>query len=414
MQLQGNLSKSKLDRITEPGRYSDGPGRFGLSVLVKVRKDGKVGKYFTQRLRINGKWAYIGLGSYPRVALSKARAAALANVQKVDDGIDPRPDKGGSPGPATPTFKDAVIKAHAGIVSEYKDGKEGKNARQWIGMMRLHVLPTIGNLPIDTVGIADVKAVIQPLWADKRTTAMKVHNRIAQVMDWAISEGLRSENPCGSALLSGLPRNGGNGGNFAAMHHADVEEVLRELRELGIDERKRPAIDAFEWLTLTATRSNETRGARWSEIELCGPEGMVWTIPAERMKGGISHRVPVTAEMVDVLARAQTYDKAKQDGFIFPNQRGGMMDDTRLSRLLQGMDATVHGMRSSFRDWAAENAVERELAEASLAHKVAGVEGRYFRSDLLARRREVMEAWSEYVTGREPAMEAPVPLRFVA
>ena len=418
--LQGELSKTFLDKIDTPGRYSDGRGRFGLSVLVRVRKDGKVGKYFSQRLRINGKWAYIGLGSYPRVSLSKARAAALENVQKVDAGLDPRPDKGGAPVPATPTFTDAVGAFHETHAPTWKGGAAGMYARKWLGMLNLHAVPKLGSMPVDAVGIADVKAVIAPIW-DKRHTAMKVHKRIGAVMDWAISEGHRTDNPCGAGLLAGLPKNGVKTAHFRAMHHADVQDVLMTLRELGVDASKRPAIDAFEFLTLTATRSNETRGARWSEIELCGPEqDLVWTIPADRMKTGVEHRVPITPAMVNVLARAQTYSPDDSDGLIFPAQKGGVMGDAILSRMLKrnGVESTVHGMRSTFRDWAAENAVERDVAESALAHKVKGVEGAYFRSDLLERRREVMERWANYVTGRDAdAEDVEIPgriLRFVA
>ena len=163
MQLQGRLSKTFLDRIDEPGRYSDGPGRFGLSVLVKVRKDGKLGRYFTQRLKINGKWAYIGLGSYPRVALSKARADALANIQKVDAGMDPRPDKGGAPVPATPTFEsatDSYLELHA---PTFKGGAGSKHAHNWRQSLVNDAFPKLGPMPVNEVTGADVLAVIRPI-----------------------------------------------------------------------------------------------------------------------------------------------------------------------------------------------------------------------------------------------------------
>ena len=423
MRLSGKLKREFIDtiQVSKPTRFTDGPRTFGLQLLVKPTSDGGMSKTFSQRLRFNGKWIYVALGSYPRVSLGKARAAALANVQNADEGIDPRPDKGGAPVPATPTFEDVVNRCHDTHAPAWKGGAEGSHSLKWRQSMANHVLPKLGRMPVDAVGIGDVKAVIKAIWTEKPTTARKVHQRLAQVFDYAISEGLRTDNPCGKALLAGLSKNGGKTEHFRAMHHSEVQDVLRELRALGENKASRPAIDAFEFLTLTATRSNETRGARWSEIDACGNGPMVWHIPAERMKTGIAHRVPITPAMVNVLARADTYaDDNAEDGFIFPAQRGGMMNDSILSRMLKrnGIEGTVHGMRSTFRDFCAENAVERDVAESALAHKVAGVEGAYFRSDLLERRREIMERWANYVTGRDAdADDVEIPgriLRFVA
>ena len=238
-----------------------------------------------------------------------------------------------------------------------------------------------------------------------------------------MAHGFRTDNPATKDLLQALPKNGVQVDSFKAVHHSEIEEVMRGLREIGVmNKRQRPIVDALDWLVLSATRSNETRGARWSEIELCNETGKpLWVIPSERMKTGKEHRVPLTPVMENVMHRAWTYaDKDAPDAFMFPGSKGRPMGQSTFPKFLRrvGVDGTPHGMRSTFMDWCAEEGVEREVREACLAHIVGGVEGAYFRSTLLERRREVMEAWSEYVAGTETPVDVPQDfpshLRFVA
>ena len=382
MKRPRQLSAAFVRTIRQPGRYGDGRGGYGLSLLVKPTATGRFSKTWSQRLRINGKPFNLGLGAYPIVTLAEARTKALANRRAVEKGQDPR-------GGGVPTFKQAaekVIQLHA------KNWKGPASEAQWRQAFRDYAFPKLGRKRVNEINTADVLACLVPIWNEKRVTASRVRQRIGAVMKWAVAKGYRQDNPAGDAIAAALPRTGARRNHFKALPHAQVAGAIEKVRSASGWLAKHLCL---EFIVLTAARSGEVRGARWDEIDF---ENAMWTVPEDRMKAGKEHRVPLSTRALEVLGEAR--DIASSPDLIFPSVQGLVQQRHALTQLLKelGIKSTVHGFRSSFRDWAAETGVERAIAEAALAHTVGGVEGAYFRSDLLERRREVMEEWGRYIT----------------
>ena len=374
------LSAALVAKVKEPGRYGDGRGGYGLSLLVKPRANGGLRKVWCQRLRINGKLVDLGLGAYPIVTLAEARAAALANRRATFKGIDPRAT-------GIPTFEEAaerVIRLHE---PNWRNG--AKSADQWRASLRDYALPRIGKMPLDKIMPQDVLACLTPIWNDKRETARRVRQRIQAVMRWAVAQNYRADDPV-AAISAALPKNGGKKQHFTALPWQAVGDALNTIA--ASDAYPTTAL-AMRFVALTAARSGEARLARWTEID-----GDTWTIPGERMKAGREHRVPLSEAALAVLEEAKEY--ADSTGLIFPSAAGKAMSDSTLSKLCRetGIGCVPHGFRSSFRQWAADTGKSRELAEMALAHTVRGVEGAYQRSDILERRRELMDAWAAQVS----------------
>ena len=379
------LSATFVKTVTKPGRYGDGRGGHGLSLLVKPTTTGRVSRTWAQRLRIDGKPVSLGLGSFPVVTLAEARAKALANARGVAQGKDPR-------GAVTsvPTFRDAVDRVIVLHRATWKGG--GKSAAQWQASLDAYAMPRLGNKPVDRITTADVMAVLMPIWNEKRETARRVRQRMSAIFKWAVAQGYREDNPAGDAIGAALPKGGAQREHQRALVHDDVAGALRTIRGTGAWPATKLAV---EYVALTACRSGEVRGAKWCEIDLEGP---TWLIPAERMKAGKEHRVPLSGRALTVLNEARAL--IGSTGLIFPSVTGRMLSDSTLSKLLResGINAVPHGFRSSFRDWCGDTGVDREVAEASLAHVVRNqVEAAYARSDLLERRRVVMQKWADYL-----------------
>lgn len=387
MERPARLSATFVRQVNQPGRYGDGRGGFGLSLLVKAMTNGRLSKSWSQRLRIAGRPGNIGLGSFPLVSLAEARDMALENARAVRQGKDPRADRA-SKAPLFEAAAERVIAMHA---AGWKDG--GKSAAQWQASLRDYALPRLGKLRVDAITTADVLAVLEPVWNDKRETARRVKQRISRIMQWAIAEGHRGDDPAGPALGAALPANGHQRKHQTALPHAEVAAAIRKVRASGAYPTTKLAL---EFLTLTAARSGECRGARREEIDL---DVATWTVPADRMKSKREHAVPLSGRALEVLAETRQY--ADTSGLVFPSPTGRVLSDNTLSKLLRelGIPCVVHGMRSSFRDWAGDTGQPREVAEHALAHVVRGVEGAYQRSTMYDRRRELMTAWSDYVAG---------------
>ena len=385
------LSAAFVARVKTPGRYGDG-GRGGLGLYLRVHrmKSGRVSKSWGQRVRVGGKPTNLGLGSYPVVTLKEVREKALENRRAVHWGHDPR-DAG------VPTFEAAVEKVIEIHSPTWKN--PSRISGQWRQTLRDYAHPRIGRKRVSEVATADVLAILKPIWSRKPATARAVRQRIGAVMKWAVAKGYRPDNPAGDAIAAALPRNGNTTRHFKALPHGEVSVALVKVRNSGAYAGGKLAL---EFMVLTATRSNEVRGAAWGEIE-----HDVWTIPASRMKAKREHRVPLSRRALEILEEAR--ERHDDGGLVFRGARGGRIDASMFGALLRrlGFDCTPHGMRSSFRDWCSETGVAREAAEAALAHAVKSkVEAAYARSDLLERRRKVMEAWADYVAGEHPESEA--------
>ncbi|MYC99006.1 MAG: tyrosine-type recombinase/integrase [Gammaproteobacteria bacterium] len=376
------LTAAFVRTVKRPGRYGDGGrGSFGLYLRVWHRPNGRVGKSWGQRITINGRRTNLGLGPAAFVTLAEARAKARENAGLAYQGRDPRGD-------GVPTVQRAAEKV---IALHAKGWKPGSNLpSKWRQTFRDYVLPRIGSKPVGAVTTADVMAVLTPIWTTKPAAARIVRQRLGAVMKWAVAQGFREDNPAGDAITAALPKNGGHK-HHKAVPHSEVADVLRKVRN---SRRFQPSAQlALEFLVLTACRTSEVRGATWDEID-----GDTWTIPVERMKGKREHRIPLSVRALAVLQDAREL----HDGdLVFPGRRtGGPLASTQFFEMLRklGVAGTVHGFRTSFRSWAAEQPkVNRQVAELALAHRVRGVEGVYQRSDLLARRRDVMEQWARYI-----------------
>ena len=384
MKRPKTLSATFVKTITVPGRYGDGRGGHGLSLLVKPTSTGRLSKTWSQRLRIAGRPCNVGLGSYPVVTLGEARKTALENRRAVARGRDPR--TGGMP-----TFAAAVDRVLAIHAASWRDG--GRSEKQWRASLRDYAMPRLGRMSVDKITTADVLAVLVPIWSAKPETARRVRQRIGAVMRWAVAEGYRDDNPAGEAIGAALPKNGGRQEHRQALAYPEVGGTLAKVRT----SQAWPATKlALEFLTLTACRSGEVRGARWEEIDA---DGATWTVPASRMKAGRAHRIPLSGRALEVLDAAR--ELSDVSGLVFPSVRGLQLSDSTLSKLLRdlGIAAVPHGMRSSFRDWAAEcTDAPREVCELALAHVNSDrVEAAYRRSDLFERRRALMEDWAAYV-----------------
>jgi integrase len=277
--------------------------------------------------------------------------------------------------------------------------KNDKHGAQWINTLRDYAFPTIGRMPIDSIGQPEVLMCLSPVWTEKHETARRLAQRIKIVLDVAKSKGFRSgENPV-TAIQDAqvLPKVKTKPKHHAAMDWRDVPAFYTELNT-----RTAMAGKALMFTCLTGSRTGEVLGMKWTEIDLVA---RLWTCPADRMKGGVIHRVPLTDEMMEILEPL----RAMQSEYVFEGQkRNNPLSNMAMLMLLRRMEVegvTVHGFRSTFRDWAAEEAnAPREVAEMSLAHKVGSdVERAYARSDLLEKRRLLMKQWSEFVvhTGRK-------------
>ena len=381
------LSNTFLARVREPGRYGDGGrGGHGLYLKVQIFTNGRIGRAWGQRVRINGRPTNLGLGSYPAVTLAEARRRAITNRQSIEEGRDPRRARTA----AATTFAavaERVIKLHA---KAWKKGSYLPTA--WRASLERYAHPVIGTKPVGDVTRSDILAILAPIWTAKPATAKILLQRIGTVLRYSVAEGLAPLNVADPALLrAALPRANGGTRHHKALPHAEVAGALAAVRASG----SRPAARlAVEFLALTACRVGEVLGARWTEIDL---QEKVWTVPAARMKTKREFRVPLSGRALAILAEARALSGGS--GLVFVSGRGKQLPRQTPGLLLRraGIGGTPHGFRSSFRDWAAETGVDRAVAEASLAHVVGGTEGAYLRSDLLDARRAVVEAWAVHV-----------------
>lgn len=368
--------------VTKPGRYYDGRGD---GLMLRVAPGGS--KQWVWRGTVEGRRRDYGLGSIRFTSLAEARKTAHQYMKMARQGLDPK----GNQNRGVPTFAEAAEVVIGLYGAKWKPGS--KSAEQWRQSLSDYAYPVIGSKAVDKIETADVMRVLTPIWVIKPTTAKRIRQRVSAVMAWAVAEGHRGDDPAGPAIVKALPKTNGPRKNLAAVPHREVGQALRKVRETG---GWTPARLAVEFAVLTAARSGEVRGAKWSEIDR---ETATWTVPATRMKAGREHRVPLSRQALDVLDRA--VEHSTRSGYVFPARKGGEIASWQLSKLVSGLElgGTLHGFRSSFRVWAADQSVQREIAELCLAHRIGSqAEQAYARGDVLAVRREVMQQWAAYLT----------------
>ncbi len=364
--------------------YGDGRGLY-----LRIAPGGS--KSWILRASIDGRRRDIGLGGFPTVSLAGARQHADAHRSAIAEGRDPLAEKRRA---SMPTFAEAAVTVHEANLGRWRSGK---HTAQWLATLERYAFPRLGHMKLDRIERRDVLGVLTPIWSSKPETARRVRQRIRAVLKWAQAHGYVMHNAAGEAIDGGLPPMPRTKAHLRALPYAEVSGALDAIYATQASIAARLC---FHFLVLTAARSGEVRHATWQEIDA---GRRLWTIPAGRMKTKATHRVPLSGEALQVLEQARRLDD--KSGLLFPSpiRTGRPLADMTLSKLLRtsGIAAmtTVHGFRSAFRDWCADTAQPRELAEAALAHSVGGVEGAYFRSDLLERRRTLMEQWAGFVSG---------------
>lgn len=397
-------------KSAKPGRHADGEG---LYLLVKPTG----ARSWLLRVVTNGKRRDIGLGTVdmlPRgredeaspaediplmlrrsLSLSEARDKARELRKIARAGMDPIAERDRERR-KIPTFAEAVALAH----EEFKQGWVDKHAAAFKASLETHAVPYLGAERVDMIDHAKVRDALAAIWTDKPVMARKVRVRINQVLGFAKSKGWRKTDlPSAKEVRKGLAKHG-RAGHFAAMPFKEVPALMRDL-SAGADT---PGRLALTFTILTAARSGEVRNARWEQIDL---EARTWTRPAEMMKMRVEHSIPLSDDALAVLERAKPLTGGK--GLIFPGKRAATLSDMTLTKALRtaGHDGvTVHGFRSSFRDWAAEKmpTIPPMVAEMALAHSVGTeTERAYLRSDLMDPRRTLMDAWAGHLTASAPS-----------
>lgn len=386
------LSARKVDRETKPGMHADGGGLY-----LRISAGANSGKrwvfvYFRPRDR---KRCEMGLGSTSAVSLARARQKAAEARALLADGLDPLTAKRSTAD--TPTFGEAADQLIASMETSWRNAK---HKAQWV-MTLGNYAKAIRTKPVDQITTEDVLSVVRAIWLTKPETASRLRGRIEKVLDYAKAHGHRDgPNPAawrGHLSLILPPPQKLKRGHHARMDIDEVPAFIARLRE-----REGVAARCLEFLILTATRSGEALGARWDEMSL---GAKVWTIPAQRMKSGREHRVPLSNRALGILAQMEPL----RDGdHVFPGQRRGKpLSEMALQMVLRRMeikDATVHGFRSCFRDWAGNRtSFPREIAEHALAHVIGDkAEQAYRRDDALERRRPLMEGWARFLDVMDP------------
>lgn len=415
---QKALTARLVDTVTEPGKYFDGQGLF-----LRVQPNGA--KQWVQRITIRGKRCELGLGSPPAIPLATARKLALENKGAAMLGRDPLQEKRNAR--AGLTFEAAVELYLAAKLDEFRNEKHKK---QWRATLDTYAQPILGPKMVAEIAMQDVLKVLEPIWQNKTETASRLRGRIEAVLSWAAVAGHRTgDNPARwKGNLSEIlpkPNKVAKVDNQPALALGDVPRWWADLSL-----RDGMAARALEFAALTAARSGEVRGMTWDEIDFGGRDKTdktdatplatlattaTWNIPASRMKAERAHRVPLTPEATAILKSLPRTESP----FVFHAQRGGMLSDMALSAVMRRMQeaevkagragyldpvnkrpAVPHGMRSTFRQWAAERGFPRDMAELALAHFVGNeVERAYQRSDMLERRRDMMAAWAAFLRG---------------
>lgn len=382
--------------LKQPGMYAVGviPG-----LHLQVLPTG--GRSWVLRVRIGNHRREIGLGGFPDVTLAQAREKARELREQIRSGRDPVAEKRDAKSAmkaaqaAQRTFKQCAI---AYIEAHESGWRNAKHAQQWRNSLEQHAYPVLGDLHVRDVGLPHVMDVLRPIWTSKNETASRLRGRIEAVLDWAsvhkYREGLNPARWKGHLdKLLPKPSKVARVDHHKAVAIGEVGAFMTRLRQTS-----GMGALALEFAILTAARSGEVRGATLAEIDRIAK---VWTIPAERMKAGKAHRVPLSDAALAVIDRAAALPRLAGTDLLFPAPRGGQLSDMTLTAAMRRLevDAVPHGFRSTFRDWAAERTnYPREVAEAALAHAISDkVEAAYRRGDLFDKRRRMMDDWAAFV-----------------
>lgn len=399
---------SKQVQNAKPGRHSDGRG---LYLLVKPKRDEKgqptdqrASMSWVLRVQYKGRRQDFGLGSAildpietplplhrrSSLTLAEAREKARIGRELAKAGINPSAEWR-QEAEETPTFEEAARRYHKEVSKGWRNGKHGA---QWLNTLEAYAFPSLGKLPVDEIDAPAIQRLLLPHWLSKGETMRRVKQRIGVVLDYSHGQGWRSSEAPMRALnqlLGGIKQP--KKSNFAAMPYAEVPAFMTKLREGEMSVGRY----ALQFLILTAARSGEVRGATWDEIDL---EAAEWRIPPQRMKAGKLHIVPLVPAALDLLKEMQGLLPCRAKDLVFPGNSGPMSDATmsKVLRVNGGTGYTVHGFRSSFRDWAADTGFADAWAEAALAHgNPDKTEAAYRRTNFFTQRRDkLMPRWAAF------------------
>ena len=387
----GKLNTIFVQKAQKAGLHGDGDGMY-----LQISKDGH--KSWIFRFTLNKRSRAMGLGSVDLVSLAEARIKATACRKLLLDGLDPIESKKASR--QAQSLKDAKAISFEQCSIAYIDShrpswKNAKHADQWTNTIKTYANPIIGHLSIQDVDTALVMKVLEPIWYKKTETASRLRNRIELVLSWATVRGYRTgENP---ALWRGhldklLPKRSSlqHVKHFSALPMNEMGSFIEKLRALG-----GIVSLGLEFQILTACRTNEVMGARWSEFDIAGA---IWTIPASRMKAKREHRVPLSTRTLEII---KSLKNSEESEFVFPGRYNGQLSNNAFLALIKKrlkLEVTAHGFRSTFSDWASEKTGHpREAVEMSLAHSIKdATEAAYRRGDLLLKRQSLMNDWAKF------------------
>lgn len=409
------LSALDVKRLAHPGGKRNVLCSVGgvPGLYMQITPNG--GRSWVLRVKVGALRRDIGLGGFPGVTLSQARDRVREARAKIESGIDPVEERKATKAALVAaqrrglTFADAVDKALTAKLDAFKNAK---HRQQWENTLATYATPDLGKMLVQDITTQDVLRVLQPLWMDKTETASRLRGRIEAVLSWATVAGHRTgDNPARWAgnlkELLPAPSKVAKEGNHPALALEDAPRWYSALQT-----REGFGARALEFLTLTATRSQEVRGAAWDEIDM---DKALWIIPAVRMKMGKEHRVPLSPRAVALL---KALPRLEGNPLVFPAARGGQLSDMTLSATMKRMHeaevakggvgfidrtskrpAVPHGLRSTFRDWVAERTTfPGDMAEVALAHKISNaVEASYRRGDMIEKRRRMMADWSAFL-----------------
>lgn len=375
------LTAKFVENVKEAGKYYDDHGLF-----LHVRPSGA--KKWLQRYTFNSRRREVGLGSAKIVSVATARRTAHQNLVLVSEGIDPIEDK--KQNRLIPTFEAA---ARAVYEANRPTWRNAKHAAQFISTLETYAFPMIGSMGVNDINSSHILRVLSPIWVTKSETAKRVRQRLSTVFKYCVAQQWRNDDPAGIAIVEALPSNKKKVMHRKSISYNDIACVVETVSASSAGVITKLGI---EFLILTAARSGEVRNAEWGEIQ-----GSLWTIPAERMKAGVTHRVPLSARCMEIVEEARKLSQGSK--FIFEGTKlGKPLSENTFNKLMKelGLDVHVHGFRTSFRTWTQEKTnFPREIAEAALAHSLKDkAEAAYARSDLLEKRAEMMEAWAQFIS----------------
>ncbi|MDC1216289.1 tyrosine-type recombinase/integrase [Octadecabacter sp.] len=385
------LTAKFVENVSKAGKYYDLHGLF-----LHIRPSGA--KKWLQRYTFNGRRREIGLGSAKIVSVATARRNAYQNLVLVSEGIDPIEDK--KQDSLIPTFEVAAREVYEANRPTWRNAK---HAAQFITTLENYAFPIIGSMSVNDINSSHILKVLSPIWVTKAETAKRVRQRLSTVFKYCVAQQWRNDDPANIAIVQALPSHKKKVMHRKSISYNDIAGFLDTVSSSSAGVYTKLGL---EFLILTAARSGEVRNANWDEIT-----GSLWTIPAERMKAGVAHRVPLSSQCLDILEEAKK--RHQGSGFIFEGtKRGKPLSENTFNKLMKelGLEVHAHGFRTSFRTWTQEKTnYPREIAEAALAHSLKDkAEAAYARSDLLEKRAEMMEAWAQFISSAAPHV---IPVR---